>query len=128
MSASTNPAAPADLGGDSLRVLFSCIGRRVELLRAFRRAAEGLGCGLDVHAADAVMTSPAMHLVDHPHIVPSIDSGKYIDALLDIVQAHKINLLVPLIDSELILIADSVDRFREVGCVEIGRASCRERV
>ena len=52
MSASSNPAASADQRGGSLRVLFSCIGRRVELLRAFRRAGEGLGCALEVHAAE----------------------------------------------------------------------------
>ena len=119
MSASSNPAAPANQDGHGLRVLFSCIGRRVELLRAFRRAAEGLDCALEVHAADAVMSSPAMHLVDHPHIVPSIDSGQYIEALLEIVRTHRINLLVPLIDNELTLIAESADRFHELGCTPL---------
>jgi len=133
MSASTKPAVPADRDGEGLRVLFSCIGRRVELLRAFRCAAEGLDCALAVHAADAVMTSPAMHLVDHAHIVPSIASGQYIDALLEIVRTHGIHLLVPLIDSELIMIAESVDRFRELGCRALVSSagvvrSCRDKL
>ena len=133
MSASTKPTPPDARDGDRFRVLFSCIGRRVELLRTFRRAAEGLDCALDVHAADAVMTSPAMHLVDRAHIVPSIDSGRYIDALLEIVRTHRINLLVPLIDNELTMIAESADRFHDLGCTplissaEVVR-SCRDKL
>jgi len=97
-------------------MLLTCIGRRVELLRAFRLAGKSLGIRLDVHGADATPLSPAIQLVDHPHIVPAIDSGRYIDALADIVQREKIELLIPLIDSELPAIASAMERFSAFGC------------
>jgi len=97
-------------------MLLTCIGRRVELLRAFRRAGQSLGIRLDIHGADATPLSPAIQFVDHPHIVPEIGSGKYIEALADIVQREKIDLLIPLIDSELPGIASAVGRFSALGC------------
>ena len=101
------------------RVLFGCIGRRVELLRAFRRAAETLDIELEVHGADATRFSPAMHRVDKAHLVPTISSGGYMDALLALVRRRKIDLLVPLIDNELPLMAATRDRFAEVGCTTL---------
>lgn len=100
----------------TLRILFTCIGRRVELLRAFHRAAKELRIRLEVHGADATRLSPGFHLVDHPHLVPRIDSGEYIDALAKLVQKHKIDLLIPLLDPELPLIAEAAPRFADLGC------------
>lgn len=106
---SRKPSAP-------IRVLFTCIGRRVELVRAFELAGEELGLHLEVHGADATRLSPAMQLIEHPHVVPSIASGKYITALADIVRNHKIDLLIPLLDLELAAIADARPLFAELGC------------
>jgi len=100
-------------------MLFTCIGRRVELVRAFRRAGEDLGIELEVHGADATWLSPALHCVDKAHVVPSISSGDYIDGVLDMVRRRKIDLLIPLIDSELLLIAAARERFAEVGCTAL---------
>ncbi len=97
-------------------MLFTCIGRRVELLRAFRRAGQLLGIRLDIHGADANRLAPAMHLVDKAHLVPPIAGGDYTDALLRLVQRHKIDLLIPLIDLELVAIAEAAGRFEQVGC------------
>ena len=57
-----------------------------------------------------------MHFVDHPHVVPSIKSGRYIDSLADLVRRHRIDLLIPLLDVELIDIAAAADRFAKLGC------------
>ena len=100
----------------SLHILFTCVGRRVELLDAFRRAGEKLGISLEVHGADASWRAPAMHLVDRAHVVPSISSGTYIDALCKIVKKHRVDMIVPLLDLELIPLACSVERFAALGC------------
>jgi len=102
-----------------VRILLTCIGRRVELLRAFKRAGDSLGIRLEIHGADATPLSPALQLVDHPHLVPGIDGGKYIDALAKIVQREKIDLLIPLIDLELPVIAAASERFAELGCLAL---------
>ena len=99
-----------------IRVLFTCVGRRVELLEAFRAAAVRLRCNIELHGADATRLSPAMHHVDKTHIVPTIASGRYIDALVRIVRARRIDVLIPLIDSELAVLSESADRFEKLGC------------
>jgi carbamoyl-phosphate synthase large subunit len=99
-----------------VRILFTCVGRRVELVRAFQQAGEKLGLDLETHGADASKLTPAMQLVDQAHVVPVIASGQYIDALLEIVRLHKVELLIPLLDSELQLIAEARERFAELGC------------
>lgn len=103
----------------SLRIMFTCVGRRVELVRSFQRAAAGLQIDLDVHGADATMLTPAMRLVDRPHVVPSIASGEYIEALLNVVRKHEIKMLIPLLDLELPHIAGARERFAEAGCTAV---------
>lgn len=99
-----------------VRVLFTCVGRRIELLRAFRRAAASLKIGFEIHGADASPLSPGIHHVDRAHLVPSIATGGYLDAVLDIVRRRNIHLLIPLIDSELLAVARARERFAELGC------------
>ena len=100
-------------------MLFTCIGRRVELLNAFRQAADRLDMNLKIHGADASRLSPAIHLADKAHILPSIATGQYVDALLKVVRRAGIDLLIPLIDTELPALAAAVDRFAEAGCVAL---------
>ena len=100
----------------SIRLLFTCIGRRVELLNTFRRAGEELGIDLEIHGADATQLSPAIHRVDKAHLVGRISSGSYIEELAAIVRRYKIDLLIPLIDPELPLIAAATKRLADLGC------------
>ncbi|MBU0717732.1 MAG: ATP-grasp domain-containing protein [Planctomycetes bacterium] len=97
-------------------MLLTCVGRRVELLNAFRRAADRLGIKLEIHGADATQLAPAMHRVDQAHLVRRIDSGHYIDDLLEVVRQSGVDLLIPTIDPELPLIAAAVDQFADAGC------------
>jgi carbamoyl-phosphate synthase large subunit len=106
-------------GAQTVRILFTCVGRRIELIRAFRRAAEAIGVRLEVHGADASEMSPGFHMVDKPHLVPKIASGQYIDALIQLARSRGISLLVPLIDTELLEIARARDRFAEAGCMAL---------
>lgn len=116
-----------------LRVLFTCVGRRVELLNAFRRAGQRLGIRLEIHGADATRLSPAIQLVDKAHIVPPIASRRYAASLVRIVRQSKIDLLIPLIDTELPVLAAAAGRFAEVGCTALVSApsvieTCRDKL
>jgi carbamoyl-phosphate synthase large subunit len=102
-----------------LKMLFTCIGRRVELLRAFRRAAKRLGIRLEIHATDSSWTAPAIHLVDKPHLLPPIAPETYVDSVLEVVRSEGIDFLVPLIDSELTLLAEAAERFEKEGCLPL---------
>lgn len=97
-------------------VLFTCVGRRVELLRAFRRAAEHLPIRLEIHGADMSRLSPAVHHVDKAHTVPAVSDRRYISDLVGLVRRHKLHLLIPLLDPELPALSAATERFAEVGC------------
>jgi len=113
------PAKPADYaagpGKKGLAVLFSSVGRRVALVRAFREAARSLGCPLGVHAADQDPKAPALHEADVPVLAPPVSSGRYVDFLLEHCRRHRVDAVIPLIDPELPLLAPAGPRFAEAG-------------
>ncbi|MFQ5415393.1 MAG: ATP-grasp domain-containing protein, partial [Phycisphaerae bacterium] len=110
------PVRSRPRGKPRVRLLFSCVGRRVELIRAFRRAAARLDVALAIHGCDTTPLAPAMHCVDRAHLVPPIADNGYIDALVALAEHERINLLIPLLDLELVPIAAAVDRFAAAGC------------
>lgn len=110
----TRRAAPKR--GGRLSILFTCVGRRIELLNAFRRAAKKLDIKLTICGADINWIAPAIHRVDKPHIVPRISDRRHIPQLLKLVEHEKIDLIIPLIDSDLLSLARARSRFERVGC------------
>ncbi len=100
-----------------LTVLFTSAGRRVELLECFRDDARALGCGLRVLAVDAEPAlSPACLHADEARAVPPIaGGGRYLEALEAICAAERVDLLVPLHDAELVILAGHADRFAARG-------------
>jgi carbamoyl-phosphate synthase large subunit len=96
-------------------ILFSCIGRRVALVNAFRRSLEALGLEGRVLGADQSPLSAALQLCDKRFIVRSLRDPEYVSQLVDICRAEHVDLAVPLIDPELRALAGSHERFREVG-------------
>jgi len=99
-----------------LNIMFTCIGRRVALVRAFRAAAKRLKITLRVHGADSGRLAPAIFEADVRHVVPSVTAPDYIDALEQLVVRRKIRILIPLIDTELPAIAAARQRFARHGC------------
>lgn len=102
-----------------LRVLLSCIGRRVELAQAFRAAGKRLGVGLELHGTDVSPLAPGIHHVDLAHQVIPISRRRYIADLLELVERSRIDLLVPTIDTELPKLAAARDRFKRRGCTAV---------
>ncbi len=102
-----------------IRILFTCAGRRIELIRAFEKAGKALNVKLEIHGADASRLSPALQIVKHAHIVPAIATGRYIEAILRLVRRENIDLLIPLLDSELPDIAQAREQFAKLGCTAL---------
>lgn len=99
-----------------ISILVTSAGRRVELIRCFRQAAEKLGIALEVHACDLDPDlSAGCHAADHSFAVPRCDAAEYTDVLLDYCRAHSIRMLVPTIDPELMPLALARDRFAANG-------------
>lgn len=96
-------------------ILFTAAGRRVSLVRLFRRAMRTLGDDGRLVTADVTMAAPAHYVGDEPVQVPRCTEAGYIPRLLEICGARRIALLVPLIDPELIVLAPHRDAFAAIG-------------
>jgi len=116
-----------------LKVLFTCAGRRIELIEAFRRAARREKIDLTVVVADASRLAPGMHAADVAHVVPRITSRDYIPSITRIVKRDRPDLLIPLIDSDLLLLARARETFSRLGCRALISSptvvrTCRDKV
>jgi carbamoyl-phosphate synthase large subunit len=93
------------LSRGKINVLFTSVGRRVELLRAFREAYSLLGLVGDVIALDADPLAPGLQVADKPFIVPRLNSPDYIPALTKISADENATVIFPLIDPDIPLLA-----------------------
>jgi carbamoyl-phosphate synthase large subunit len=98
-----------------MNILLTSVGRRVELLKAFRESMCRANITGKIITADLKRNAPASFLADTAEIVPRVDDPDYIDRLLDICDQHQIDLLIPLIDTELTLLSLHEQRFRDLG-------------
>ena len=89
-----------------MRMLFTSVGRRVELMQAFRAAAERTGIPLEIYGADITPTAPALYYCDHTVIVPPIRDAAYLTTLQSFCKAEGIAALIPTIDTDLLLLAE----------------------
>ena len=97
-------------------MLFTCIGRRVSLLHAFRRAARRLRQPFRFYGTDTSPLSPALQSCDEGFLVKPVTHARYIGQLLSIVRRYGVRLLVPTVDLDLRLLAEHKPRFERLGC------------
>jgi carbamoyl-phosphate synthase large subunit len=96
--------------------LFTCIGRRVSLLRSFRRAAAQLKINAGLLGTDTTELSSALQLCDRRFLVKPTTHRDYIGQLLSIVKANKVKLLVPTVDLDLKSLARNEPKLAAAGC------------
>lgn len=98
-----------------MNILFTGVGRRIELLQAFRNAALTLNKDLKLYGADLTGTAPALAYCDYARQVVGMREPTYIDELLDICKADRIDLLIPTIDTDLLVLSQNKDAFEKNG-------------
>lgn len=99
-----------------INVLILSAGRRVELVNCFKHAAKKLNVNGSVLAVDCSQTAPALYFADKGIMLPRIKSGDYVEAIIDICKKEAVSLIVPTIDTELLLLAEQKERIeREAG-------------
>ena len=98
-----------------MRILFTGVGRRIELLQAFRNAALVLNKKLKIYGADLAGTAPALAYCDYTRKVVAMKDPGYIQNLLDICIADHIDLLIPTIDTDLLVQAENKGKFEAIG-------------
>lgn len=97
------------------KILFLGAGRRVELIRAFRQAALVLDKDIIIYGEDISDTAPALTYVDRRFPLCRIKDKGYIDELLEKSAEEHIDLIIPTIDTNLLVLAKNKRRFGECG-------------
>ena len=98
-----------------IHILVTGVGRRVELMQAFRQAALKLNINLKLYGADMAGTAPALAYCDCTRKVCAMRDPQYIQQLVDICVADKIDLVLPTIDTDLLALSQNVAAFEAIG-------------
>ena len=98
-----------------MNILFTGVGRRIELLQAFRSAALVLHKELKIFGADMAGTAPALAYCDYTRKTVAMKDPAYISDLLRICQEDQIDLLIPTIDTDLLVLAENREIFQAAG-------------
>lgn len=92
-------------------ILITSIGRRVSLIKAFQIELNTLMPNCLIYVADAKpKLSAACKIAEHYFKVPRLDNPSYIDKLIQKCKSNNIGLIIPTIDTELLLLADNKEK------------------
>ncbi len=100
----------------TINIMFTCVGRRVSLLRSFKKAAKQLKMNPCLVGTDATDLSSALQLCDKKFIVHPVTHRNYLKQLLDVVKKNRVHLLVPTVDLDLKILAKNRQKFARLGC------------
>jgi carbamoyl-phosphate synthase large subunit len=103
MHASDKPSGYSD---ETFNILFTSIGRRVELMSSFREALLTIGVKGKLIGTDIDPLAPAFQLVDNGFLVPTVDdSPEFIETIVKICRDQNVRLVLPLIDPDILVLA-----------------------
>lgn len=109
-------------------VLLSSAGRRVEFLRCLQADLRELEIPGKVIATDDSSLTSAGMLAEAFEVVPQVDDPRYLDVLLEVIERHRVGLVVPTIDTELQVLADAADQLRARGIAVLSSGSETVRI
>lgn len=98
-----------------MKILFTSVGRRVELVRAFRKAITNSELNCEILATDIDPLAPALQEVDQYILVPTFNHPEYLPRLLEICQNEEVTAVFPLIDPDIPILAGAIERFKTIG-------------
>jgi len=111
-----------------MKLLFTSVGRRVELVQSFKIAAQKLNIDLAVLGADISDTAPALAFCDKAIKICRISDENYIPSLIDLCAGERIDALIPTIDTDLLLLSQNKNKFEKVGTRVVISAEDKIRV
>lgn len=98
-----------------MNILFTSVGRRVELIQAFREAAKKINLKLMIFGTDMTSTAPALFFCDKRIIICEIKDDNYIPSLLKICATENIDAVIPTIDTDLLILSENKNKFENIG-------------
>jgi len=99
-----------------MRVLLSNVGRRGYLVKYFKQALREAG---EVWGSDSNPYTPAFQYCDNVLLAQKVETADYADKLLSLCIKNKIDMVVPLIDPTLEVLAPHRDKFRSKGVMVV---------
>lgn len=90
-----------------INVLILSAGRRVELVKCFQNAVCKLNIKSNIIAGDCSDTAPALYFADSMYKLPRINEANYVSSIINACNKENISLVVPTIDTDLLLLSDS---------------------
>lgn len=99
----------------TIKILVTGVGRRIELMQAFRQAAQILNIDLKLLGADMAGTAPALAFCDYTRKVCGMRDADYIPQLLEICKKDGIDLVMPTIDTDLLILSQHANQFSKIG-------------
>lgn len=94
-------------------ILLLSAGRRVELVQCFKRAANKLKIDSKIVTGDASEVAPALYFSDDFYILPKVKEDNYIKKIIEICNSENISLIVPTIDTELLILAENKQQIED---------------
>jgi len=99
-----------------MNVLITSAGKRVSLVKEFKTEARKRNQSILIYTCDIKPElSPACYISDKSFLVPPASSPSYIEKLLDICEENSINIVVPTIDPELLVLSENKQLFEQIG-------------
>ncbi|TYP72313.1 ATP-grasp domain-containing protein [Aquimarina intermedia] len=93
-------------------IIITSAGRRVSLVKAFKKELKVLSPSGKVFVADAEPDlSSAAQVADQSFKLPLLSSNSYITTLLKVCKDHKVKIIIPTIDTELLQLAEHKELF-----------------
>ncbi len=116
-----------------MNILITSVGRRVELVQEFIKKAKFLSKTTKIFTTDLnPALSAACQVSDYSFKSPSVMDPLYPEYLLDLCKHNNISLIIPTIDTELLVLSDIKRSFHEIGisivsCSNELVLSCRDK-
>lgn len=99
-----------------MNILITSAGRRVSLINAFKMVSKQLNTRSKIFITDLdPVRSPASYFADDSFKIGFFNDPSYISDLLEICLKNKISIIIPTLDTELILLANSKSLFNDNG-------------
>ena len=99
-----------------MNILITSAGQRVSLVQAFKTELSRLVENGKVFTVDLnPVLAPACHVSDAYFQVPRVTDAMYIDTLLTICEENAIKLIIPTIDTELLILSEYRELFSQKG-------------
>lgn len=117
-----------------INTLILSAGRRVELVKLFKKALKKIDIEGKIVAVDINNTAPALQFADEYYLISRIDSENYIEDIISICLKEDIDLIIPTIDTELLKLAKNREKIEKLTKAKINLSSlevieiCRDKL